>query len=96
MGHSRLLVRIDAGAMSRRKQGNPQHLSQREIITRKCLRRAREGPERGAPAPRAGDTEPGTAGPGARAARGLAQGQRRRPRAWLGVKPRLSEPKLFV
>ena len=35
-------------------------------------------------APRAGDTEPGTAGPGARAARGLAQGQRRRPRAWLG------------
>ena len=35
-------------------------------------------------APRAGDTEPGTAGPGARAARGLAQGQRRRPRAWVG------------
>lgn len=28
---------VNARAMSRRKQGNPQHLSQREIITRKSL-----------------------------------------------------------
>ena len=48
-----------------------------------CGVRAR-GRSVGLRAPRAGDTEPGTAGPGARAARGLAQGQRRRPRAWLG------------
>lgn len=28
---------VNARAMSRRKQGNPQHLSQREIITRKSV-----------------------------------------------------------
>lgn len=64
--------------MSRRKQGNPQHLSQRELITRKCLRRKREGPEDGAPGARgwghrAGRSRAGCRG-GPRARRGSGVG----------------------